>query len=370
MIEGFAALPGTIRYTERHSRAFKAGHFRAFSDLMFSSVGLGTYLGDPDEATDQQSYQAAEECLLNGVQVLDSAINYRAERSERVLGSVLKDLISKNKIARDEIFISTKGGFIPFDSEYAQDPYQYISERFIKPGVLSEKEVIQGCHAMTPKYLENQLQESLKNLGVQTIDLYYLHNPETQLEELSEDEFYSTLRKAFEFLETKVSEGKIKMYGTATWNGYRIPKDAQDYLSLAKVFETAVEAGGKNHHFKAVQLPYNLGMPEAFAHQNQLWKGESVSAIEWAKRSGLLVFASASLLQGRLAGKLPDKIRSLFSNCSTPAACALQFVRSTPGITTALAGMKTSAHVKENLAVSEVPPFSEEAFFDLFAPRS
>ena len=370
MIQGFATLSGTKRYASRHSKALEAGHFRLASDLMFSSVGLGTYLGDPNEETDARSYEAAQWCLTSGVNVIDSAINYRAQRSERVIGRLLKDLVAKNLIRRDEVFISTKGGFIPFDSEYSQDPHEYLSEHFIKSGILSEKEVVQGCHAMTPKYLENQLELSLKNLGLQTIDLYHLHNPETQLEERSEDEFYSGLRKAFEFLEGKVIQGKIKMYGTATWNGCRVPKETQGYLSLAKILETAVQAGGEGHHLKAIQLPYNLGMPEALANQNQSWQEESVSAIEWARRVDLLVFASASLLQGRLTQRLPDKIRSLLPNCRTPAACAVQFVRSTPGVTTALVGMKSTDHVTENLAVSEVPPLSEEAFFELLIPHS
>jgi len=370
MIEGFATLAGTERYAGRHSKALEAGHFRTYSDFMLSSVGLGTYLGDPDEDTDTRSYEAARLCLTSGVNVIDSAINYRAQRSERVIGRLLKDLIAKNLIRRDEVFISTKGGFIPFDSDYPKDSYRHIAEYYIQPGIISERELIQGCHAMTSKYLENQLELSFKNLDVQTIDLYYLHNPEIQLEALSEEDFYSALRKAFEFLEGKVTQGKIKMYGTATWNGYRVPKETQGYLSLAKILETAVQAGGEGHHLKAVQLPYNLGMPEALANQNQSWKGESVSAIEFARRAGLLVFTSASLLQGRLAQRLPDKIRSLFPNCSTHAACALQFVRSTPGITTALVGMKLLDHVAENLAVSEVSPLSKEQFFELFIPHS
>ena len=98
MIEGFATLAGTERYAGRHSKALEAGHFRTYSDFMLSSVGLGTYLGDPDEDTDTRSYEAARLCLTSGVNVIDSAINYRAQRSERVIGRLLKDLISQNLI--------------------------------------------------------------------------------------------------------------------------------------------------------------------------------------------------------------------------------------------------------------------------------
>jgi aryl-alcohol dehydrogenase-like predicted oxidoreductase len=209
---------------------------------------------------------------------------------------------------------------------------------------------------MTPRYLEDQMNRSLANLGLETIDLYYVHNPETQLEEVGAEEFYARLARTFELLEKKVSEGKIKMYGAATWNGYRMAARSHDYLSLEHVLEAARQAGGASHHFKAIQLPYNLGMPEAFVSQNQIWEGERVSAIEWARRAGLLVFTSASLLQGRLAQR---GVRN-----------ALQFVRSTPGVTSALVGMKTLEHVSENLAVSSIPPLSETEFTNLFVKKS
>ncbi len=367
MIKGVGTLKGMENFAKRFPEASKAGHFRKVGGAAFSSIGLGTYLGDMDDATDQKSYQATVQCVKSGVNVIDSAINYRGQRSERVIGKVLHDLIEHNKLAREEIFLSTKGGFIPFDADYPSNPANYFAENYIDPGILKEEEVVQGCHAMTPKYLDNQLERSLRNLGVDTIDLYYIHNPETQLEELAEDEFYDHLKKAFLLLEKKVEEGKVKMYGTATWNGFRIPHESKGYLSLKKVIEAAIHAGGERHHFKAIQLPYNLGMSEALTNQNQPWEGEAVSAIEFARRAGLLVFTSASLLQGRLAQRTPDKIRSLLPECSSQAACALQFVRSTPGVTTALVGMKSLSHVSENLNLAQVPLLNEEAFTNLFA---
>ncbi|MBI4372749.1 MAG: aldo/keto reductase, partial [Candidatus Omnitrophica bacterium] len=113
----------------------------------------------------------------------------------------------------------------------------------------------------------------------------------------------------------------------------------------------------------------NLGMPEAFVNQNQVWNGEAVSPIEFARRSGLLVFTSASLFQGRLAQRMPEKVRSLFPGCASNAASALQFARSTPGVTAALAGMKSASHVSENLSVSSVPPLSPEDFLNLFTAK-
>lgn len=367
MIQGFADLAGAEAFLERFPDGVRAGHFRMLPNVCLSSVGLGTYLGEMDDATDQASSRSLRTCLERGINVIDSAVNYRAQRSERVIGKVLGDLIGQGKLKREEVFISTKGGFIPFDGFYPKDASAYFEETFLKPGILRSEDIVQGCHAMTPEYLEYSLECSRSNLDLETIDLFYLHNPETQLEEAGEDEFYARLRRAFEFLEKKVEEGKIRMYGTATWNGFRINRDQKGYLSFEKVWKAAEEASGKNHHLKAVQLPYNLAMPEGFTNQNQYWDGAFISTIEWAIKKGILIFTSASLLQGRLAASLPQKIKALFPGCPNGASAALQFVRSTPGVTSALVGMKSPVHVDENLAVTNIPPLSPDAFANLFA---
>ena len=78
---------------------------------------------------------------------------------------------------------------------------------------------------MTPAYLQNQLEQSLRNMNIDCVDVYYVHNPESQLGSVSEEEFYSRLRAAFERLEQNIAQGKIKMYGVATWNGFRVPPE-------------------------------------------------------------------------------------------------------------------------------------------------
>ena len=369
MISGSATSEYTASYANRFKTGSHPGHFRKHHDLMFSSIGIGTYLGEMDSETDRASDQAMKEALRSGVNVIDSAINYRGQRSERVIGKVICDLTNEG-FDRSGFFISTKGGFIPFDGNCSENSSQYFSQTYIKSGILAAKDVVQGCHAMTPQYLQDQIDRSLKNLQIEAIDLYYLHNPETQLGEISETDFYKRLTSAFQLFEKKVEEGKIKMYGAATWNGFRIPSKTRGYLSLAKFLEAAEEAGGKNHHFRAIQLPYNLGMPEALTTENQDWNGEEISTIEFARRKEIMVFTSASLLQGRLATHIPQKIQNLFPNCESMAACALQFIRSTPGVLTALVGMKSLEHIHENLAVKKIAPLSSDDFAHLFVPRS
>ena len=75
---------------------------------------------------------------------------------------------------------------------------------------------------------------------------------------------------------------------------------------------------------------------------------------------------SASVLQGQLARNLPPVIHDTFTGLQTDGQRALQFVRSTPAVTTALVGMKQIAHVDENMATAKVAPASWEQYSKLF----
>lgn len=370
-LKGFATPEGTGRFKKRfvetHSRVpLHEGHFRERLGLWFSSIGLGSYLGEPDPATDALYRESLKEAVRSGVNVIDSAINYRCQRSERCFGLALSELAAAQEIQRDEIILCTKGGFIPFDGNHPSDPAGYFRKTYLETGLLLEGDVAQGCHAMTPRYLEDQLARSLENFGVETIDFYYVHNPETQRAEVDSKEFTKRLRAAFELLEKKVSEGKVRFYGTATWNGYRVSPESREHLSLEDIHIVAREVGGVNHHFRAVQLPLNFAMPEAWVLRNQRYGASHVPFLELARKLDLVVVASASLLQGRLAGPLPAELRNLFPGFHQSSQCALQFVRSCPGLTTALVGMKSKAHVAENLETAQRAPLSEDELAQLF----
>ena len=196
-IPGQASLAGTDRYRKRFADKLPSEHFRQAQDLWLSSIGLGTYLGNYDDATDQQYHQAVVTAVGAGCNVIDSAINYRLQRSERSIGTALKELGGQG-FNRDEIVVATKGGFIPYDGTPPKEPRQYIENTFIKTGLAGAADIVSGCHCMAPKYLLNQLDCSLRNLDVETIDIYYVHNPETQLGKVTAGEFDDRLVKAFE----------------------------------------------------------------------------------------------------------------------------------------------------------------------------
>jgi aryl-alcohol dehydrogenase-like predicted oxidoreductase len=219
---------------------------------------------------------------------------------------------------------------------------------------------------MTPRYLADQLDRSRRNLGLDTLDIYYLHNPETQLGEVDRALFLGRIREAFAWLETAVAEEKIRCYGTATWTGYRQPPGARDYLSLSELVAIARELAGDWHHFRVIQLPLNLAMTEAFTQANQTVDGETVSTLEACRRLGIYAMASASVYQGQLTRGLPAVIGQYLPGLASDAQRALQFTRSTPGLGTALVGMKRVAHVEENLGMAKTPPAPWSEFQRLF----
>jgi aryl-alcohol dehydrogenase-like predicted oxidoreductase len=372
VLEGRATAAGTARFATRFSESVDTAHFRAFGDLAVSSIGLGTYLGDETDEDDASYEDAIEAALQAGCNVFDTAINYRCQRSERAIGRALARAVTTGGIARDEVFVSTKGGYLPFDGEPPPNPHaagRILRETYVDSGIAKLDEIVGGVHCLAPDYLRDQIARSRRNLGLETVDLYYLHNPEQQLGNVARETFHERVRLAFGVLEEEVARGHIAAYGTATWNGYRAQPERPEHLSLADVVSLARAAGGEAHHFRAVQLPYNLAMTEALTLKNQpllAGNGDRQSLLAVASEAGIDVFASSPILQGRLTTGLPDLLEDAFPALGTDARRAIQFVRSTPGVTSALVGMKQRRHVEENLPLAAHPPAKLDELLRLF----
>jgi len=360
-----ATKEGTRRYAQRFAARAASGHFREAQRMLLSSLGLGTYLGQPDKMTDEAYTAAVVAAAESGINLFDSAINYRFHRSERSIGAALEQLAAKG-FSREELVLATKGGYLTPDGSMPADANEYFFREYIQPGIFTAKDLAAGSHCMAPKFLKDQLGRSLKNLRVECLDVYYLHNPETQLSEIAKPEFLDRLRTAFEFLESAVAAGEIRYYGVATWNGFRRDPRAEDAMQLADIAQTAQEIAGGMHHFRFVQLPFNLGMPEALTLGNQILRERGRTLVELAGDLDITVIASASLLQGQLARNLPEVVAEAFG-LENAAERALQFARSAPGITAALVGMSRVEHVKANARMVNVAPATVEDFGKLFA---
>ncbi len=210
-------------------------------------------------------------------------MNYRFQRSERNIGKAIGELVAAGEIAREQVVVATKGGYITFDGEVPANPRAWFEEHYVKTGIVAPADLVDGSHCMTPKYIGTMLELSRKNLNLETIDIYYIHNPETQLEAIERKEFLARIATIFEFLETAVESGKIGVYGTATWNGFRAAPTERGWLSLDELMKIAREVAGDAHHFRAIQLPYNLAMPEAVTRSNQFVHAGKATALAAAK---------------------------------------------------------------------------------------
>ena len=330
----YATAEGTGRLVDRFAAYRDAGFYRTVFDLKVSTLGIGTYLGSDDEATDRSYTDALVAAAENGINFFDTAINYRNQRSEQAMGAALRQL------QRDEIVVCTKAGFLTPGAV---------------PAALKPEDVAGRMHSMAPAFLADQVDRSRANLGVDTIDVFYLHNPETQLGFVDRDQFEDRIRRAFAQLEQLADEGRIRWYGTATWEGYR----KKGSLSLPRLAQIAAEAGGPEHRFRFVQLPFNLGMVEAFVDRPE-------SVLEEAARLGIAVVASGTLMQARVLDHMPDAVAELLPGLETDAQRAIQFTRSTPGIAVALVGMSRRLHVLENVGVAKAPAATREQYLKLY----
>ena len=355
---------GTAQYAKRFAGLAAHGHFREAQDLVVSSLGIGTYLGPPDGPTDKRYTAAVVAAVANGINVIDTAINYRFQRSERSIGAAMRELAQQG-IPREELVLCTKGGYLTPDGAMPADPNRYFFEEYIQRGVFRSKDIAAGSHCMTPRFLADQLLRSLRNLGVEWVDVYYLHNPETQLREISKPDFLERVRQAFAYFESAAQAGKIRYYGVATWNGFRQNAEARDAMQLREFVQAAREIAGDRHRFRFVQLPFNLAMTEALTLANQSIGGRHRSVMEAAGELGITLMASASLKQGQVARNLPPFVAAALG-LENDAERAVQFVRSSPGNTTALVGMSRVEHALANTRLVSVPPASVEQFSQLF----
>lgn len=360
-----ATADGTFDYKEQFGEETARTYFRRVGDRAVSSVGLGTYLGDPTDAVDDALYETVQAALESGVNVLDTAVNYRHQRSERVVGRAVRD----SDVDREAAFVATKGGFVPFEGERPDDPAQYVQREFVDSGLVDADDLAAGSHSIAPGFVDAMVDRSLENLGLDTIDLYYVHNPETQLDERPAGEVYDQLEATFERLEERVAAGDIVHYGVATWDAFRVARDHERFLDLGEVISRARSAaktvGNTATHLRAIQVPFSVYMADAFTVESQEGPEGPQSVLWYAHEAGLSVFTSASLAQGEVLSGVPEAVDAKLSG-DTPAQRGLNFARSAPGVTSSLAGTTSPEHVRENARAGEFAPLGADAFDAVF----
>jgi aryl-alcohol dehydrogenase-like predicted oxidoreductase len=340
MITGYADLNGTSDYFIKKQKA--DNWLVEKNTFCYSKLGLGTFIGDFSDEHSRLFREAITYALLNGINFIDTAINYRGMRSERDIGFVISNLIEEEKVNRNQFVISSKAGIIPGDGEIMLRPINYMKEKLIDTEILSMEDVYLEDTlwlTMNPKYFEYALNVSRSHLNLETIDIYYIHELELSMKHYGPNEFYKRLKDIIIAYENMVSCGKIMEYGMATWDAFQLEPFEDKYISLEKVMGV-VESVTVNHHFKHLMLPINLQKKESVEKETQSYNGQNLTIIECAKKFGIDLHISGSLGQAEaLDSYSPEEYLSFLVNKS---GCDSYFI-----------GSKHIEHINENIKIIE-----------------
>ena len=360
-------------FDDTYNFAKKFSHYKDFyikhNDLIFSKLGLGTFNKEPYKEENYLFHyiEGVKEAVKNGINLIDTASNYRYGQSEKEIGIALQELFEEGVTKREELIICSKGGFIQLEYPFPENPYKWIEENIINTSLATLDDIELDQHCMTPDYLEWSCKKSLENLGVKAIDIYFLHNPEIQVSKLGYKKLIKKIETIFKRFEKMVEKGMIKYYGIAVWNGF-IDESTNEHINLEDLVDIAIKVGGNNHNFKYIQTPFNIAKTSIYTMPTQKVKGEECTLLQAAHRLKIGVISSSSLLQMNLFKKSfkPETGYLLDSKMvlENDIQLALQFVRSTPGIISSLFASKVPVHIKKNLEITKVPATSR-AKYDL-----
>jgi hypothetical protein len=357
---GYATPEGTARYAARLQGTVAQEHFREFQGLKISSIGLGTYLGEHDVSTDAQYRDAiirAVELGCNLSIIHQLSLSTKRAHDRTGVGHALRE---DECIAMS--WSSPPRGFLPFDGVLRDRSknFRLCRKTFIQPGISQPIPLRMSPHDASVS--STSTGTSLHNLGLECVDIYFVHNPETQLEEVPRVEFVAHAC-AFQ------ARGKRRCrHAALVWHSHlgRIPSTTGRHGLSGPGELVATGTLGVKSTFRAIQPPHNLAMPEALTNKTSRSMDDAVTV----RYAGIwdLCDVQPSILQSRLTvGCLMSGRR--FSNL-TPLPSVPSNSCSSPGVGSALIGMKQVRHVEENLAVAKVPPASLEQFMQLFERSS
>lgn len=374
MIAGSATRAGTEVYARSFGAACAAGHYSDFLNqhLQLSSLGIGTFPGAATDAVDAAYADIVCRGLQAGINVIDTAAHYRYGRSMRAVGEGLRRAFSAS-VGREQVYVVAKGGFLRFDDGLPDDLDAWFEARIARKG-LGTREDLSGMHCLAPGHIAAQIDELREATGLETLDAFLIDQPEVHVPRLGKEEMNRRLQTAFAVCEQAVRQDKIRSYGIATFDAFRVETDHPLFQSLPSLLGLAERAARlvqrdeqARHHFRVIQLPFNQAMPEGFTRFSQATgQGNVASTLQAAYQLKLFVIGSHGLAKGALAMQCADAVREAMADAANDAQRALQFNRSTPGLGVSLVGVSTPRHLEDLLAVAAREPLSREAYLRLY----
>ncbi|MBK1693051.1 aldo/keto reductase [Ectothiorhodospira mobilis] len=377
LIPGAATRAATQAYAEAHQRAGRVaeGHYSDFprEHLRLSSLGVGSFGGEPSPAVDARIGALVARALGAGINVIDTGAHYRYGRSLAAVGAGVRTALEAG-VPREAMFLVSKGGFLTLRGGPPPDMARWFEQEITAQGLGTREHLAKGAHLLTPEYLNYQLELSRHLMGVETLDAFLVDQPEVHIPERGKEATLQRLEPVFEMLERAVQEGRIRRYGISSFEGFRVETDAPLFLSLTSLMGLAERAarsatGDPNarHHFKLVMMPFNQVMLEGFTRFNTATgQGNVASPIQAAHQLQLYLMASHTLLKGHLATQSVDTVTRALNDLQNPAQRALQFNRSTPGVGTSLTGISTPENLEDVLAVAGLPVMARQAYLGMY----
>ena len=256
MIEGFATSSQTASRAKQHLDLTYGPLGR--TGLQVSQAGFGCYRIFPEVA---EHAAALGDALKAGANLIDTSANYADGGSEELVGNILAQLIASGWLRREEVVIVSKAGYLQGRNYELSQQRKRRGDPF--PDLVPYADGLEHC--IHPDFLEDQLTRSLQRLGMETLDIYLLHNPEyflgwTHQQGQSADRaqalYLQRIEKAFRHLETEVTRGRIRWYGISS-NTFPVEPNNPQFTCLELVWQAA-EAVSVQHHFGVIQLPMNL----------------------------------------------------------------------------------------------------------------
>lgn len=372
-LAGQATPQATQAYQSLFANRVGKGHFSTFanSEFKLSSLGVGTYPGMPDIATDTAVASIITAALTQGINVIDTAAHYRYGHALAAVGAGLRNAVAAG-IDRSSMFIVSKGGFLTFRNGPPDDFAIWFEREVVEPGRGNLSQLASQSHMLSPAYIDYQLELTRYLVGVEVVDAFLVDQPEVHIAQMGKERMHQALLAIFEQLERAVADGRIGCYGVSSFYAFRVETDHPLFMSLTSLLGLAEKAslrvhGNSGHHCRMIQLPFNQGQLEGFTRFNQAANAEQVmSTLQAAYQLGLYVMASHSLLKGQLATQVLDVVAQAMPANLSAACCAMQFTRSTPGVGTALVGLSQPGHLEDMLAVASMPVLDRKRYLQMY----
>lgn len=273
---------------------------KGFFQGNLNKLGLGTHLGDVTTEFRQKQQEAIRYALCHGMNIIDTAINYRGNIAERDVGNAIAELINTGQRQREDIFVASKAGLLYGDILEKRNPKKYFEEVLEPVGIpwcdFSETNGL--YQTLNPKYFEIALEKSLNNLQLETLDTHYIHIPEITFANCDDDLFYHQMETLFTWYEEKITTGKLRSYGLALEFTTLEPEEPKWNFSMERIHALAQKAGGGHSNLCFVQLPYSILYPGALTHKTQTIEGQHMSMIEACHALDLTVVGSMPYAMG------------------------------------------------------------------------